>query len=163
MWGIFGAEQCAMLIWLWRLASTTAVLAWMGLIFYRSSLSQEEASRPLESPSIAWLGVLRSYAAHVILYGVLAFLVQASLWGWISDYRLRWALVAAAIAALYGISDEYHQSLVFGRSGSIEDVVVNTFGAIAAAATWWTAVAWWRRTVYPAISDGIIESRQATE
>ena len=74
-------------------------LAWMGLIFYLSSLSQAEVSRPLETPAIAWLGMLRSYAAHVVLYGILASLVQASLWGWKPDYRLRWTLAAAALEA----------------------------------------------------------------
>jgi VanZ family protein len=130
--------------WLWRMGLGGATLAWMGLIFYSSSLSQAEASQPLESAAIAWLGVLRSYAAHVVLYGVLASLAQASWWGWRPDYRLRWAFAAAAFAALYGLSDEYHQSLVFGRSGSIVDVVVNTFGAITAAATLWLGVTWWR-------------------
>lgn len=120
-----------MLIWTWRLASSTAVLTWM-------------APRPLETPAIAWLGVLRSYAARIVLYGVLAALTQFSLWRWRLDYGLRWALVAAVFAALYGISDEYHQSLVFGRSGTIEDVVVNTFGATTAAGASWLMAAWWR-------------------
>ena len=133
-----------LIAWTWRLTTSTAVLAWMGLLFYLSSLSQAEASRPLESPAISWLGVLRSYAAHVVLYGVLASLAQASLWGWKPDYRLRWALAAAAFAAIYGISDEYHQTLVFGRTGSIIDVIVNALGAITAAASLWLGVTWWR-------------------
>ncbi|MCH7721363.1 MAG: VanZ family protein [Planctomycetes bacterium] len=130
--------------WLWRLTSSTAVLAWMGLIFYLSSLSQSEVSRPLESPAISWLGVLRSYAAHVVLYGVLACLLQASLWRWKPDYRPRWLFAAAAFAALYGISDEYHQSFVMGRYASIFDVVVNALGAVAASASLWLGATWWR-------------------
>ena len=133
-----------MISWIWRIAMSGVTLAWMGLIFYLSSLSQAEASRPLETPAIAWLGMLRSYAAHVVLYGILASLVQASLWGWKPDYRLRWTLAAAAFAGLYGISDEYHQSLVFGRSGSVVDVVVNVLGAITAASSLWLGVTWWR-------------------
>jgi len=121
------------------LTSSTAALAWMGLIFYLSSLSQEEASRPIE-----WLGRLGSYAAHFVLYGILACLTQASLWGLKSDYRLRWALAAAAFATLYGLTDEYHQSFVSGRSSSIVDGVVNGLGAITAAANLWLVVTWWR-------------------
>ena len=131
-------------LWIGRLALSGATLAWMGLIFYLSSLSQAEASQPLESPVFSWLGALRSYVAHIVLNGVLATLAQASLWGWNSDYRLRWALAAAAFSALYGISDEYHQSLV-GRSGSIADVIVNAFGAIAATGCLWIVGLWWRR------------------
>ena len=104
-------------LWAARLALSGATIAWMALIFYLSSLSQAEVSQPLELPVISWLGVLRSYAAHIVLYGVLASLAQASLWAGKPDYRIRWALAAATFSTLYGISDEYHQSLV-GRSGS---------------------------------------------
>ena len=123
-------------LWVARLSLSGATIAWMALIFYLSSLSQAEVSQPLESPVISWLGVLRSYAAHIVLYGILAFLAQVSLWAWKPDYRIRWALVAAAFSALYGISDEYHQSLI-GRSGSIADVIVNVFGATIAVAGLW--------------------------
>ena len=105
-------------LWTGRLAVSGATLGWMGFIFYLSSLSQAEASQPLESPVVSWLGVLRSYAAHIVLYGVLAALAQESIWGWKPDYRFRWVLAATIFAAVYGISDEYHQSLV-GLSGSI--------------------------------------------
>ena len=120
--------------WLRRLAFTGAVAGWMGLIFYLSSLSQAEASRPLEAPVVSWLGELRSLAAHLVLYGVLAALVQASLWSWrtAAPYQLRWALAAAAFAAVYGVSDEYHQSLVPGRTPSLFDILANGVGALAA-------------------------------
>jgi VanZ family protein len=131
-------------LWISRIAFSGATLAWMGLIFYLSSLSQAEASKPLESPVVSWLGVLRSYAAHAVLYGVLAALAQMSLWGWKPDYRLRWALAAAAFSALYGISDEFHQSLV-GRTGSLGDVMVNAASATVSAIGLWLLWLWWRR------------------
>lgn len=133
-----------LVLWLGRLALSGTTLAWMGLIFYLSSLSQAQVSQPLESPVVSWLGVLRSYAAHIVLYGVLASLAQASLWGWKSDYRFRWVLAAAAFSAIYGISDEYHQSLV-GRTGSPADVIVNAFGATGAAVGLWLVGLYWRR------------------
>ena len=130
-------------LWTGRLALSGATLGWMGLIFYLSSLSQAEASQRLESPVVSWLGALRSYAAHIVLYGVLAALAQASLWGWKPDYRFRWVLAAAIFTAVYGISDEYHQSLV-GRTGSVADVIVNTIGASAAATSLWLIRSWLR-------------------
>ena len=130
-------------LWTGRLAVSGATLGWMGFIFYLSSLSQAEASQPLESPVISWLGVLRSYAAHIVLYGVLAALAQASIWGWKPDYRFRWVLAATIFAAVYGISDEYHQSLV-GLSGSIADAAVNTIGASGAATSLWMIRSWLR-------------------
>ena len=133
---------------LWRLGLGAAALAWMGLIFYLSSLSAEAASQPLETGAVSWLGELRSYVAHVFLFGVLASLILAFLWGWKSGYQLRWALSAAAFAAIYGISDEYHQSFVLGRSASIADVLVNIFAAIAAAGCMWLVAIWWRGRIF---------------
>jgi VanZ family protein len=130
-----------------RVAPSSAALAWMGLIFYLSSLSQAEASRALESSAVSWMGVLRSYAAHLVLYGVLASLALTSAWSWKSagaTHQMRWAVAAATFTTLYGVSDEYHQSLVFGRSGSFADVLVNASAAIGAAAGVYLMGKWWR-------------------
>ena len=107
----------------------------------------EDASRPLGLLAIApqsQLSQLRSYAAHLFLYGVLASLVLANVWGWKSDYRLRWALAAIVFAAVYGILDEYHQSFVLGRFSSGVDVIVNTVGAVVAALGLWLITIKWR-------------------
>ena len=69
-----------------------------------------------------------------------AALIQTSLWGWNSGFHLRWAVVAAVIAALYGVSDEYHQSLVVGRSSTIADVLTDAVGATFSAAGLWFTV-----------------------
>jgi len=112
----------------------------MAFIFYSSSLSQDQASKPLESGAVSWLGDLRSYVAHFVLYGILAALIQASMWGWNLGYQLRWSVAAAVIAALYGASDEFHQTFVAGRSASLLDVFVNTLGATFSAAVLWYLV-----------------------
>lgn len=121
----------------WRLGFTAAALAWMAFIFYLSSLTAEEASKPLESGAVSWLGDIRSYAAHAMLYGVLAALIQVSLWGWKFGYQFRWTVAAAGFAALYGVSDEFHQTFVAGRSATMADVFVDS----AAAA--WSATGLW--------------------
>ena len=134
--------------WRLRLGLAGASLAWMVMIFYLSSLSQADAGRPLESPLLAWLGPLGSYAAHLVLYGVLASLVQGSLRSWqpAAGYQLWWILTAATFATLYGVSDEYHQSFVPSRDASIVDVLVNGVGALTAVLGLWL-LAWtvrWR-------------------
>ncbi|MCI0799471.1 MAG: VanZ family protein, partial [Chloroflexi bacterium] len=95
-------------------------------------------------------GVARSYLAHLVLYGVLATMVQMNFWAWTNAgmYRLRWALLAAALASLYGVTDEYHQSLVPGRVASSIDMWVNATGAaITAAGLWLLALA--SKRLYP--------------
>ena len=126
------------------IGSGTAAIAWMGLIFYLSSLSGAEASQRLESGAVSWLGDLRSYAAHIVLYAVLAALIQVALWGWSLEIRLWWVIVAAVLASLFGISDEYHQSFVTGRSATLVDGLVDSIAAFASSTLFWRLVVWYR-------------------
>ena len=123
----------------------TAAIAWMGLIFFLSSLSGEEASQRLESGAVSWLGDLRSYGAHIVLYAVLAALIQVALWAWSLELQLRWVIVAAVLASLFGISDEYHQSFVTGRSATLVDGLVDSIAAFASSTLFWRLVVWYRR------------------
>ena len=124
--------------WAFRIGFAAALAGWMTLIFYLSSLPEEQVSRlgPYDSHVISKLGIIRSYMAHLFLFGMLASFIQATLWSWttFTDYSLRAALAAIVLAALYGISDEFHQSFVVGRNMSASDMMVNALGAIAAVA-----------------------------
>lgn len=104
----------------WRMAFGGATLTWMGLIFYLTSLPQ--ADPPKVPPLDDW----QSPVGHLGLYGVCACLMEASIWDWVSGYRLRWTLASAITATAYGISDEFHQSFVAGRHATIEDAIANT-------------------------------------
>ena len=125
----------------WRLVFSGATIAWMGLIFYLSSLSPDEFP---EVPTASWFDAWVDELAHIFLYGVLAALFASSLWGWNPGYQIRWALIAAITATLYGISDEFHQSFVAGREASTKDVAVDALAAIAAVTCLWL-MATWRR------------------
>lgn len=65
--------------------------------------------------------------AHYTLYfvlGILAFLV-------VKDYSINKKLIiySLLICFLYACSDEFHQLFVIGRSASIKDVMIDTFGS----------------------------------
>ena len=123
--------------WVLGLGFSGASAGWMALIFYFSSLTGVEASQQLESGAVSWLGDLRATAAHVVLYAVLAALIQASIWGWNLGFHFRWVLITALLSSLFGITDEYHQSLVMGRSASVVDGLVDSVAATASAAFLW--------------------------
>ena len=110
-----------------------------GADFYLSSLSEREVEslQPLPGGGSSSANVLRQVAGHLFLYTVLAALLHAGLWSWKrgTAHRLKWALVIAALATLYGVSDELHQSTVTDRSASIIDALVNLVGALIAAGT----------------------------
>lgn len=66
--------------------------------------------------------------AHLIEYGVLAFLLARALsgHGWAPK---KIAGVGFLLCLLYAASDEFHQSFVPGRYGKVRDVVLDSLGA----------------------------------
>lgn len=128
--------------WAARLTFSAAALAWMAFIFRVSSLSSEEVDQSLVA--LVWLGELRSVLGHLVMYAILASLLQLSVWSWqpfkgsFSNGSLstslgasiKVAIAAVVLAVIYGISDEYHQSMVPGRGPSILDVLVDGIGAL---------------------------------
>ena len=95
------------------------VVLYMTFIFILSSISQ-----PPELP----LGTDKD--AHGVLYaGLGVLLVRALAGGARRPVTLRIAITAIGIAALYGVSDEFHQWFVPPRQVEVLDVVADTVGA----------------------------------
>lgn len=100
----------------WGLAA-----AWAGVIFWLSS-----------QPGSQLPGRFPSEVGHFSAYFILAALLYGALR---ADGRHgRAILVAVAIASVYGISDEFHQSFVPTRTPDVADWVMDTFGAACGAA-----------------------------
>jgi VanZ family protein len=99
----------------------------MALIFV---LSAQPGLRVSNDPSVD--GPIR-HLAHVIVYGVLAFLLLSGLGGPPSGWRPRLALLAACLAFLYGITDELHQLTVPDRTGQAVDLIWDALGAVIGA------------------------------
>ena len=98
------------------------VLSWMGLIFILSSL-------PAKSfPAGTTNG--EEIIAHIFLYAVLAYLIYQLAVTFSKDAKV-WKIMfcSLVIAALYGVSDEYHQGFVPGRFVSFSDLGFDIFGA----------------------------------
>ena len=97
----------------------------MGLIVYLSSLSQ-----PPETlmEVIDWGPIDKVF--HLVEFTVLGVLLARAL-----SYSLRRTLltyswiIAFAVAVLFGVSDEWHQSFVLGRHSTISDLIVDTIGS----------------------------------
>lgn len=95
--------------------------------------------------------------AHFAVYGLLATLVCRLARTW------RGALGALLIASAYGVSDEFHQSFVPGRSTEVMDWVADTTGAAIAIALYFGWGAYrrllerplWRRPVVAVASTPV--------
>ena len=98
-------------------------LALMGVIFLLSAQSDL-------STGLGFWDLLLRKLAHMSTYGLLTLLW----WRALSPLTARALPTAIAIALVYAVSDEYHQTFVEGRSGSPVDVVIDTTGIVIAAA-----------------------------
>jgi VanZ family protein len=102
------------------------VVGWCGLIFYLSGI-------PDLGTGLGQWDLLLRKLAHIGEYAVLAGLLWRAFGG--SGIRrpplLFWTSFLAA--AVYAVSDEYHQSFVPGRFGSSLDVFLDSAGALLAA------------------------------
>ncbi|MGH2924257.1 MAG: VanZ family protein, partial [Solirubrobacterales bacterium] len=77
---------------------------------------------------MAWWEVAARNLGH---FGGYALLASAWIWALGRASRARLAL-AAGLALAYAIADEYHQTFVDGRTGTADDVVVDSIGIAAA-------------------------------
>jgi VanZ family protein len=110
-------------------------LVWMGVIFFFS------AQPTVPSVPGRW-DLLLKKSMHMVAYGMLTWLYLRALRGDESresrsdDAATR--AVSAGMALLYALSDEYHQTFVPGRNGSLVDVAIDAVGVGGAIALdWW--------------------------
>src|SRR5918999_779050 len=125
------------------LARYGPVVLWVGLIFFASTgnLSASNTSRIIR-PLLLWLfpditeaSLLQAHflvrkAAHFTEYAVLALLAaRAFLTSSGPRLRARWWLAAFALVAAVALLDEYHQSLLASRTGTIYDSLLDMAGS----------------------------------
>lgn len=117
-----------------RIVAGVAVVAWSGLIFALSSISDARIS---VDEQVDW--VVRK-AAHITEFAILAFLVATLL----TLLGARRAIgLAFVVTVLYAASDEVHQAFVPGRGPSPIDVMIDSIGA-AIGVVLWIVVRRWR-------------------
>lgn len=94
------------------------------------------SGRPAPDALQSWPILLSMKAVHLVEYGILGLL-----WIWGLNRATGWSTGAIAacsilITALWGVSDEFHQSFVPGRTARVEDAVTDLVAALAAVALW---------------------------
>lgn len=96
------------------------VALWAGAIFAASSRSDTGA-----------LGRAPDWLTHGLAYATLSLLLCRALCGGFgAPLSWRVAALSTALATLYGVSDEFHQSFVPGREPSGADVAKDLLGAL---------------------------------
>lgn len=96
----------------------------MASIYYLSSLPSSKL------PDTGVFSGLVEAAGHALIYALLSLSYYLALPDKLPD---KWrSLIAFIMAACYGLSDEWHQSMVEGRTSSLIDVLFDCVGAALA-------------------------------
>ncbi len=151
-----------------------AALLWIGLIAIEStdSLSSAHTSRFLypilhfftgvdHERFEVWNGHIRK-TGHFVGYGTLSVLLffawrttlrirEASAWAW------RWAATAFLMSALVASLDEWHQSYIPSRTGTIWDVLLDSSAALTAQLLIALFLIWRRPASQAALSSKSLE------
>ncbi len=98
------------------------LISWMGMIFYLSS--QPDLKSGFESQ----IDFILRKAAHIMEYGILAFLAWHAASGGGAGKNSGYLFAAVVFSFLFSVSDEYHQTFVAGRVGSAQDVLIDNIG-----------------------------------
>jgi VanZ family protein len=105
-----------------------AVILWMGVIFALSAMPS------LASPLEPFHDFILRKLAHMAEYAVLTGLLFRALRIHIAR-KTQVLLIAVLVAILYAFSDEWHQTFVPGREGSLRDIGIDALG-IAGVSVW---------------------------
>ena len=122
------------------------LLAWLVFISYASSDSFNAGNTSrIIGPLVLWLfpntspetllsiHIITRKAAHFTEYAILAFLAaRAFRTSPRPALAKRWFLASLALVVAYALLDEYHQSFVPSRTGSIYDSIIDISGGLTA-------------------------------
>jgi VanZ family protein len=102
------------------------VLAWMGLIFYLSSV-------PNLSVGEGAVDFWTRKPAHIVEYAILFGLIWRALRGSLTVTVKKLYFSAAVFTIFYAVTDEIHQLLTPSRAGKIEDLGFDFLGIVVGA------------------------------
>jgi VanZ family protein len=126
---------------IWRYAP---LIIWMALIFFASlnEFSAVNTSRVVR-PLLLWLfpniteenigltHFLVRKAAHITEYAILGWLAARAFTGSSREFlRRRWFLAGLVLVVLHALLDEYHQSFMPSRTGSLYDSGIDIAGGL---------------------------------
>jgi VanZ family protein len=125
-----------------RLCRYAPLIIWLVFISFASSneFSADNTSRVI-GPLLQWLfpnitqeslrlaHLLVRKAAHVTEYAVLGWLTARAFTGSSREFlRQRWFLTSLMLVVLFALLDEYHQSFVPSRTGTLYDSGIDVIG-----------------------------------
>jgi VanZ family protein len=87
---------------------------------------------PPASPAFEPAHFLFRKAVHVLAYGLLGALDFRAVRGARNGWKLTWSIAAVSLALSIAALDEWHQSMIPTRTGTVSDVALDTAAATLA-------------------------------
>jgi len=125
-----------------RLSRYGPLIIWAALIFigssglFSASNTSSFLARLLPNVSESALGIIHfaiRKATHFTEYAILALLAARAFRTSSRDLlRTQWFWVSLLLVVVYSLSDEFHQSFVSTRTGSIYDSLIDSAGGLTA-------------------------------
>ena len=107
----------------------TLLKRWGPAFFIMAAIFAASSQTKPELPDFGASDWLVKKVGHLCIYAALAWSYLRGLAYGGRPLSRRMVLLAVAAAALYGASDESHQSFVAGRGATTVDVLIDTLGA----------------------------------
>lgn len=104
-----------------RFISVLLACVWIATIYYLSSLSGLDLGIDFAA---------KDKLSHMVAYGLLGLFVLGTMRLSTMGYSYNQVALATLIATAYGITDEWHQSYVPGRTSDPMDLVADCIGAL---------------------------------
>ena len=111
-----------------RIASGVLALLWMATIYYLSSHPMPEIDLGFSA---------QDKLVHLVGYALLGALLLGAMPWREGGYHPRHVVLAALLATLYGLTDEWHQAYVPGRNSDVLDVAADAVGAALGSGMLW--------------------------
>lgn len=90
---------------------------------------------PVSTPGVSWANVALREVGHVTGYGILSWLLfrawRATLRSGAVAWAFSWSVIAFFMTAAVASLDEWHQTFLSSRTGSIHDVYLDSSAALA--------------------------------
>jgi len=100
------------------------VIIWAGIIFSFSSMAINKETE------FSWLDFIVKKTAHVVEYAILYWLTFRAFSEKGKIIQKKYFLIPFLLCFIYAMSDEWHQTFVAGREGTLRDVGFDTIGAL---------------------------------
>ncbi len=110
--------------WFFRVFIFFLWVFWLSFIFYLSGIPELRSSLP------SWQDFLFRKLAHIGEYAVLFALTFFVFHPKRKKITFVFVILVMLFTFLYAVSDEIHQSFIFGRKGSIYDLGFDIFGIV---------------------------------